>query len=114
MLCVTPLITYTCSNSRGSACLKTPVSIPNITGSTSCTDSEFLLLTKTEYDALISKDDALETEIAKGLTLHVKPYEAQADDYASISAIFAIALVAGCVIWGLKQVFRILRNPSEA
>jgi hypothetical protein len=94
-----------------------------------------LLLTRPEYDSLIAKDAALTTatnnagnlantanvnatsalnQIAIGLTLHVKPYEATADDYSAITAIFAVGMVAGAVIWGLKQVMRLLRNPSEA
>lgn len=135
MRCVLPLNTYTCSNAAGTSCTKVPVALPNITASTSCTGAELVLLARPEYDALIAKDVSLTTastnannlanvantnattaltEIAKGLTLQVKPYEATKDDYAAITAIFTVALVAGAVIWGLKQVLCILRNPSEA
>ncbi len=135
MRCVLPLNTFTCSNAAGTTCTKVAVSLPSITSSTACSGSELLLLTRPEYDSLIAKDAALTTatnnagnlantanvnatsalnQIAIGLTLHVKPYEATADDYSAITAIFAVGMVAGAVIWGLKQVMRLLRNPSEA
>lgn len=135
MRCVLPLNTHTCSNAGGTNCTKVAVTLPSITASTSCSGSELVLLSRPEYDALIAKDAALTTaasnanslaatantnattaltEIAKGLTLQVKPYEATTDDYSAITAIFVLALVAGSVIWGLKQIRRILLNPSES
>ncbi len=128
MLCVLPLNTYTCSNAGGSNCAKVAVSLPSITASSTCSGAELLLLTSSEYAALsvattnannlatVANANATTalTEIAKGLTLQVKPYEATTDDYSAITAIFVVALVAGAVIWGLKQIRRILLNQSEA
>ncbi len=135
MRCVVPLSTFTCSNAAGTACAKVSVTLPSITTATTCAASDLVLLTKPEYDALLAKDVALTAatatattsaanantsantaliQIAEGLNLRVQPYEATQDDYAAITAIFAVALTAGAIIWGVKQVLRLLRNPSEA
>lgn len=47
-------------------------------------------------------------------TLVISPYVASADDYAAVSLIFGAVLTAACLIWGVKQILRILQNRPEA
>lgn len=47
-------------------------------------------------------------------TLVIMPYVATQDDYDAISLIFGAVLAAACVVWGVKQVFNLLRERSEA
>lgn len=75
-----------------------------------CAPSQLVLLSQSEMSQLTSAV----TDLQKGLTLKVQPYEATADDYAAITAIFVVALAAGAVIWGLKQVLKLLRNQAES
>lgn len=42
------------------------------------------------------------------------PLRASADDYAAISIIFGAVLTASCVIWGVKQIFNLVKNRPEA
>lgn len=75
-----------------------------------CSSNQYILLTQSEITTLTGSV----TDLQKGLTLKVQPYEAQTDDYAAISSIFALGLAAGAVVWGMKRVLKLLRNPSEA
>ena len=65
----------------------------------SCGVGEYILFTPTEFKT--------------ASILNVKPISATGDDYQALALIFAAVLAASCVIWGVKQVLRLLRNPSE-
>ena len=46
-------------------------------------------------------------------TLVIQPYVATADDYAAVSVIFGAILTAACLVWGVKQILRLLRERPE-
>ena len=52
--------------------------------------------------------------IDAGVKVQIAPMTATADEYQAVTAIFAVVLTAACVVWGVKQLLRLLRNPSEA
>lgn len=41
-------------------------------------------------------------------------FKASADDYAAISIIFGAILTAACVIWGVKQIYNLIKTRPEA
>lgn len=47
-------------------------------------------------------------------TLVIVPYQATSDDYAAVSVIFGAVLAAACIIWGVKQIYNLVKNRPEA
>lgn len=47
-------------------------------------------------------------------TLVISPYRATPDDYQAVTIIYAATLTAACVIWGVKQIYRLLTTRPEA
>lgn len=48
------------------------------------------------------------------LVVTAVPYIATQDDYDAINTIFGLTLVAACVIWGVKQLYHLVRSRPEA
>lgn len=48
------------------------------------------------------------------VTVTVEPMRATSDDYIAVSAVFAAVLVALCLIWGAKQIFKLFNDRPEA
>ena len=46
-------------------------------------------------------------------TLVIVPYQATADDYASVTLIWAAVMTAACIIWGLKRLYKLLSARQE-
>lgn len=59
-----------------------------------CATGTHLLLTPSETNAL-------------------NVFHAGPEHYESVTVLFGVVLAAACVVWGVKQVLRLLRNPSE-
>lgn len=47
-------------------------------------------------------------------TLVITPYKATQEDYDAVSAIFGLTLAAACAIWGVKQIYKLLRDRPDA
>lgn len=47
-------------------------------------------------------------------TLVITPYVATPEDYQAVSIIFGLTLGAACVIWGVKQIYNLLKDRPEA
>ena len=47
------------------------------------------------------------------LEVTTQPYTATADDYTALSIVFGAILAAASVIWGLRQVFKLLWHLPE-
>lgn len=69
--------------------------------------------TKT-VNSVLNWDISAITATAPDSGLVVKPFVASPDDYAAVAVIFGVILSAACLIWGLKQILRLLRTSSEA
>lgn len=48
------------------------------------------------------------------ITLVVSPMRATNDEYVAVTEIFAATLVALCVIWGMKYLYRMFVKPTDA
>jgi hypothetical protein len=97
------------------------VTLPVITASTTCASNEGVLLGQSEYAALVSSvagavttSNAASSVVAAGLTVVTTPYEAQPDDYAAMTAIFAVVLTAAAIIWGVKRILALFRMRPES
>lgn len=118
MRCATLLPTYTCSNATGTTCTKVTVTTLAVQVRTACVTGDMVLLDNTDYTTLTNnvtsagtKADSATAAVVQGVTM--KPIEATADDYQAIATIFAAVLTAAAVVWGVKQLFLVLRNPAE-
>lgn len=87
--------------SGSSAISQVPYSVSTalVTGDTySCTTGAYLLVTPAEFNA------------AKTYS----PFVATPDHYIAVTAVFASALTAMAVIWGVRKVLQLFNNHPEA
>jgi hypothetical protein len=101
MYCATPVTVQVCgSTSTVNQCRNISViTVPEISSSGACADTDMVLLVKTEYDALSQTNG---------------PFKATPDDYAALSIIFGVVLAAAAIVWGLKQVLNLFRTAPES
>lgn len=66
-------------------------------GSYSCQSGTYLVLTPSEVNALAAS-----------------PFVAGPEHYAAVTAVFAAALLALCLIWGVKKVLQTLNQHTDS
>lgn len=58
--------------------------------------------------------DSSTTPSSCTIVVVTQPYVATPDDYAAVSSVFGVTLCAAAVIWGVKQLYNLLKNRPEA
>lgn len=112
MNCASPYSTYVCSNGTGTTCTKVSVQIPLISGATSCSTTDLILMNGTEYNTL-KNASTTPANTTQSLVITVQPYKATADDYTAISLIFGAVILAAVLVSGSRRILELFRKPSE-
>lgn len=111
MNCASPYSTYVCTNGTGTTCIKASVQIPLISAATTCSTTDLVLMSGSEYTTL--KNQTSTPPAPQSVVITVQPYKATSDDYAAISLIFGAVLLASVLIWGSRRILELFRKPSE-
>ena len=112
MNCASPYTTNVCTNSNGTTCVKASVTIPLISGATSCSATDLVLMSGTEYTNLYTAANrvipALTATTTTTNVVDIPPFQIDVAGGALISSAILSVWALG---FGFRALIQAIRSP---